>query len=54
MYFDPIFLAVYLSNFYLIGGTYLFTQVLLDPRSFLQSKFTFAEFFADLKGQLFL
>ena len=44
---DPVFPAIYFQNFCILGGTHLFTQAFLDPRSVLQSKLLFAEFFAD-------
>ena len=50
---DPIFSAICLQNFYILGGTHLFTQA-SDPRSVLQSEPPFAESLTDLKDQLFL
>ena len=53
MLFDPILLAVCLQNFYILGGTHLFTQT-SDPRFVLQFEPPFIEIFADPKGQLLL
>ena len=47
MLFDPIFPAVCLQNFCILGETHLFTKAFLDLRSILQSEPPFAEFLAD-------
>ena len=51
---DHIIPAICLKNFCILGRMHLLTQVFSNPKSVLQSEPPFAEFFADLKGQLFL
>ena len=47
---DPIFPAVYLQNFSILGGTHLFTQA-SDLRCVQQSEPPFVESLADPKSQ---